>query len=639
MEWSPRMDVFQRLQDLDADIFMLKELNNESQGMVTTALVSMPWTLADRPCLPLGVLKSYLARHSVPVNAYHLHLSVAHKLGRADYDRIAMNWGLSEGLYSCLYAPEESERILRALNMSDSITRAFLQKLEQVTLSCLNEMDFLSCKLIGFSVAHLQLMASLFAARYIKKNCPDITIVFGGRGVVGSMGKNLLEACGDVDMIVNGEGENALLGLCNVSNLSDEVSLSRVPNLIFRASDGNLKETLRDEGVVPGDIAAPDYDDFYFMASRLGIPAAKTVLPIEASRGCSWEYRRGENRPAPCVFCGLNSSWSNYREKSVDRVLAEIRSGVERYQSADISFVDSCLPESYRDVLLEQLSSADEDITIFCELRPDFQEKTARLLARTGVRKVQIGIEAFSSTLLKRIGKGVRAIDNVYSMKLCMTHNIPFQYNLLTHVPGSTQQEIIETMSTITRLFSFQPPHAIPFFLSRGSWVRSCPQSFGIDPTSLDRKKPEYLPEFLAEKNITEDVSFECIQQTALDAAWERVVQLVDIWSKEYTSVSSRFEHSYPLTYRRAGNFVSICDLREWAQNYITLTGAEMAVFLACENIQEQQDIEKTFDSGMVSDILERFEQLGLVMRDDHSIISLPIRSNRLSMMKSVGGT
>ncbi len=595
----------------------------------------MPWNLADRPNLPLGILKSYLAKHGIAVDVYHLHLTVAHRLGRKLYDRIAMNWCLGEALYSTLYAPSEKESILTSVNANDDTTKDLLSDLERITVACLTEINFSKYHIVGFSVAHLQLMASLYTARHFKSVYPDTTIVFGGRGVIGSMGKNLLNTCSEIDLVVNGEGENTLLGLCNlldISSLSNSERLARIPNLIYRSCDGDLIETAKRTSVDLVDHPAPDYEDFFTEASTLGISTMETVLPIEASRGCSWEHRRNGKQPMACAFCGLNAGWHDYREKPMENVIREIQNGIRQYQVLNVSFVDSCLPESYRDQLLGHLITADEDITLFCELRPDFSEKTARLLARAGTRKVQIGIEGFSTSLLKRIGKGVKAIDNVYRLKLCMTHNIPFQYNLLTHIPGSTKEEIDETMINITRLFSFQPPHAVPFFLSRGSRAKSCPQAFGINPESLDQKTSGYLPSILADKKVTEDVSFECessesITSGPLKEAWDRVVELVEIWSNIYQTVYHRYGNQHPLSFRRTDEFITVTDLREDDRQFITLDSMDMAIFLTCDSIQNIETLEENFDKTLLSDTLHRLEKFGILLREDDQVLSLPVRA------------
>jgi len=66
--------------------------------------------------------------------------------------------------------------------------------------------------------------------------------------------------------------------------------------------------------------------DVFTPASRY---AAADVLwlPYEGSRGCWW----GEKHH--CTFCGINGQGMEFRARSADRVIADLRTLVQRHRS------------------------------------------------------------------------------------------------------------------------------------------------------------------------------------------------------------------------------------------------------------------------------------------------------------------
>src|SRR5262249_27896136 len=145
-------------------------------------------------------------------------------------------------------------------------------------------------------------------------------------------------------------------------------------------------------------------------------------LSLEHSRGCEWEHRTpGELRG--CTFCGLYRNSPNFRRKPISRVADQIRQSVARYRNLNLAFVDAYLPEASRHELIEELNAIPGDITYFSELRCDLSAETvARLALRA--RRVQLGVESFSTALLRRIGKGLSAAQSVYCVRLCQEAKI-----------------------------------------------------------------------------------------------------------------------------------------------------------------------------------------------------------------------
>lgn len=598
------------------------------------ALISPPWHLANRPCLAISVLKGYARRHGIAIDACHMHLAVAARLGWDSYSSIAMHWELSEALYSALVAPEEAAGILErtALRLEATgqdglarfATQAFCAELARITRESIANFNLARYDVAGFSASHLQLMSSLYIARILREQAPGITIVFGGRGVCGEAGRQILARVDQVDVAVDGEGEEALLALAHLCPPFKAQDLRAIPNLWFRSEEGTIERTQRRLIANLEELAPPDCDEYFGSAEGLGIPRAGLALPLEASRGCAWEHRSGDGRLLGCAFCSLNRNWPTYREKPVRRVIEEIREGVERYRVLDLSFADACLPESYRKELLRGLIALGKDLTIFCELRAGFDEETAQLLALACVRKVQIGVESFSTGLLKRLGKGLAAIDNVSAIKLCHEYGVPYQYNLLTHVPGVEAREIEEMLQVLPLLYGFEPPHLVPLYVGRGSRMHRSPEEFGIAAESLDERPCGFLPAFLARAGVADEVPCRAAPPALPDSEWRRVFAAVGAWRE----ARKRAGAHCPLTYRDGGDFVAIEDSRGDPARCFTLEGTARDVFLAAGRLTSLfrlRELCAHLGAQEFTDIVDSLESEGLLLREGSLVLALPV--------------
>jgi ribosomal peptide maturation radical SAM protein 1 len=604
-------------------------------------LLSLPWRLANWPSLALGELKAYLAAGGIPLDAHHLHLAVACKIGIGRYERVALGWELGEALYSALLVPEERDRLLSVVinqletsgehDLASWAESTAIEEVCRATEESLTDIDLSRYWLVGFSVGALQLMASLYVARLLKQRSPNLIIVFGGSGLVGDVGKNLLQCCPDIDMVVDGEGEEALLQLAQLQHSPDEDALNGICNLWFRGTAGEVRKT--SQSVMPNleSVAAPNYSEYFDLTNRLVYPQSCVVLPTEASRGCAWEHRCGSQELSGCTFCGLYRNSPNYREKSLDKIISDIEQVVEQNKVLELSFVDAYLPDSYRNDLLRHLSASSSDVTLFCELRCNLNDETAALLARAGARRVQLGVESFHSGILKRIEKGVRAIDNINSIKLCEEYGIPYQYNLITNIPGVLASEVVEMVESLPMLYGFRPPSIAEFYLDRGSRIFREPQAYGIVPESLDGTPPSFLPSGLAQNRVTQYVSFRCQADRDTEEVWKLVNAQVARWS-EIHALAASLGLASPLSYRDGGNFLTITDCRDGEVELLTLNAMLRGVLLACERVislvrLEERIAELGLTNHDLETVLDELIKHRLIIKEDTRILALPMRS------------
>ena len=90
-------------------------------------------------------------------------------------------------------------------------------------------------QIVGFSMHwHPQAWDTVEAIRAVRRGAPDAFIVLGGF-TASAMHRDILETVPEVDGVIRGDGEDALVALADA--LDQGTPLSNVPNLSFRTED------------------------------------------------------------------------------------------------------------------------------------------------------------------------------------------------------------------------------------------------------------------------------------------------------------------------------------------------------------------------------------------------------------------
>ena len=97
-----------------------------------------------------------------------------------------------------------------------------------------------------------------------------------------------------------------------------------------------------------------------------------------------------------------------------------------------------------------------------------------------GMQTVQIGIEALSSRLLKKLHKGTTVIQNLQIMRNCEALGIENRSNLILQFPGSDARDVAETLNVLEFAKPFYALKAVNFWLGMGSPVWQHPKKYGI---------------------------------------------------------------------------------------------------------------------------------------------------------------
>ena len=207
------------------------------------------------------------------------------------------------------------------------------------------------------------------------------------------------------------------------------------------------------------ELPVPDYGDYFTLLGSF--PPEKTFLPkipMEISRGCWWRKSDPTGKGSGCAFCNLNLQWRGYRAKTAHRVVKEINALVNRHHVLSVSFMDNLLPAAGLTGLFDGIKGLGKDLRLFSEIRAATPRNVLSAMGSAGMREVQVGIEALSTSLLKKLNKGATAMDNMEIMKHCETPGMPdLTGNLILTFPSSDASDVKETLHNLDFAFPLSP--------------------------------------------------------------------------------------------------------------------------------------------------------------------------------------
>jgi radical SAM superfamily enzyme YgiQ (UPF0313 family) len=288
-------------------------------------------------------------------------------------------------------------------------------------------------------------------AREVK---PDVVAVIGGPHVTIALEDSL--RIPHVDYLVTGEGE---------------VTFPRLLQLI-EGGDPPPYRVLRGE---PPDLDAlpfADRDLFLDEWRKWGYDLDSPEVPfvpelpspfatIIAGRGCLYN----------CAFCKPGEDYlfsKRTRRRSVDHVIAELRTLVDRYHIVSFMFHDDCLTEDREWVIefTEKYAAQGFTMPFFCQTRADILVKHEDMVARmaeAGLRGYFIGFESGNDRVLRFIRKGTTVEQNRQAARICRKYGVSVWANYMMGLPTETREEVMDTVQLMKEI---DPDYYSPAFFT-----------------------------------------------------------------------------------------------------------------------------------------------------------------------------
>jgi len=466
-------------------------------------LVSMPWAPFQEPSLGLSILSSVLNGKGIANEIKYFNLLLLKYLKATTYYNLAEIQGVNEFLFSSTFEAKISTDQIQILDKTLSLLLQSNQRIQGISTKaeyfdfllkirneiiphflddCVRQIELNNYSMVGFTCMFDQTIANLALAKLLKKKQPNLLICFGGYALEGDVGLQILKSFDFVDLVSNGDGEPNITDLASYS--INKCNIETIYNISYR-QNGQIKTNLKKKIQIDNS-PDPNYADFFneieSLKTKWKVQISPKVLSVESSRGCWWGQK------SHCVFCGIDEDTLKYRQKSADNVIKMFDRMSSTYPEFTFRLVDYILPHQYFQTVLPKLSDRKEKLKISCEMKSNINYENFQLLSKAGFIQVQPGIESFSTNVLKKMKKGVSAIQNVLTLKLGKKLGFQVDWNLLYGFPNDEVEDYKPFLAIIPSLYHFNAPHSCTNVLvTRFAPLQSRPEDFGIKKTSAHR--------------------------------------------------------------------------------------------------------------------------------------------------------
>lgn len=303
--------------------------------------------------------------------------------------------------------------------------------------------SLLNADIIGISDWFTNHRNAIRLAELAKKRNPSSQVVLGGPNA-SNVANRILSRHPEVDFIVHGDGEMAILGLLKGN------SFYEIPNIWYKNNNGEVEfskqicteldtlDVFDFRHLFKSDLRK--YQNYVYNDCSLGL----TPIPISSIRGCIKAEQRG-----PCIYCSMpQRKVSVMNPELAWRQIQHLNIvyGIRYFFETGDSFAVGDYPERFLkakppglNVLFRNYATPDslnvENIKLFKEL---------------GVVEVFIGVETINSKVLHRANKSydTNVVEKIIHLleQQGIRVFLPFMFGL----PGETYESVRES-STFAR--------------------------------------------------------------------------------------------------------------------------------------------------------------------------------------------
>lgn len=288
-------------------------------------------------------------------------------------------------------------------------------------------------------------------------------------GVFATFAPHLVIKEDAVNMVCVGEGEGALVELCEKMAMGQDYS--DVQNLWVKGDDGKVRKNHQRAILDMDNLPMLDFE--IFEENRIYRPMAGKVyrmIPCETHRGC----------PYTCTYCNSpsqntlreeNNLGRFFRKRSMEKVRDELAYLIKRWNAEYVYFpADTFLAWSSKefDEFVEMYS--EFKLPFWMQTRPEtITEDNVERLKSIGCHRVSLGIEHGNETFRRDIVDRRIKNDMLIKKTNIVGSRIPVTVNNITGFPTETRQLAFDTIRLNRELvvdtmncYTFMPYHGLP---------------------------------------------------------------------------------------------------------------------------------------------------------------------------------
>lgn len=300
-----------------------------------------------------------------------------------------------------------------------------------------------------------------------------------------------------------------------------------------------------------------------------------------------------------------------------------------RYATLDFRSCDNIIDKSFYESLFPALEEGGVDYSLWWQTRTDLKKDEIAALKKGKVTLLQLGVESFSSRILKLMHKGVTALENIRMLKWCKEMGVSASYFILYGFPGEEPRDYDESAALIPLITHLPPPHRMhPIEIHRFSPMFADPKRYGIEEIYLREDTTFIYPgDMLSPDHIYTFFYYSESSKNAYEYTTP-LSEALDCWISAY-----RGPNQPVLKMRIGGDFSLIQDTRNGTEKKIFLDGLQTKILLACDGITTTARACETIlrkcpdlNRGRIEAETKALVEGGLLLREGDRLLALPLR-------------
>ncbi len=289
----------------------------------------------------------------------------------------------------------------------------------------LAEMRKLRPDILGLSLFSFNRAATLELVKKASKEFPAMKIVLGGPHAT-FMAEGILQRYPEVDLIIKGEGENAMLAA-----VRDYKAKRDVPRIVEASRITDIS-SLPPASSYGGPVS--------------GVNAIEQFRYIVTSRGC----------PGSCTFCSSPSFWQRKTVfRSADDIYNEFRELYEKYGIIYFSVRDDNFTMRKQRVMdfCSRIIQSGMKVMWNCQARVDSVDfEMLAEMKSAGLEHIQYGVESGSPAILSGYHKNISVEKIEKAAEATRRAGIYLSIYLMSGMAGETREDCNRTLALIRRI-------------------------------------------------------------------------------------------------------------------------------------------------------------------------------------------
>ncbi|GAB4171897.1 MAG: hypothetical protein Fur005_33640 [Roseiflexaceae bacterium] len=295
---------------------------------------------------------------------------------------------------------------------------------------------------------------ALQISRAAKARFPNLPVIWGGWYASLFPTDTLAEP--SIDLTVQGQGEYTFAEI--VERLASGSDLHGIAGTSIRLHGHPHQNPARVMAQI-NDLPPANYD--LIPVERYFTLKSQRQFDYISSVGCFFR----------CAFCAdpfvYKRRWAGI---DPERMGAEIEQHWRRYRFEELALQDETF-FTYRERALavaEQFLQRGLKLSWTATMRADqgcrMSEEDFALCARSGLRRVMIGVESGSQEMMDWMQKDIKVEQVIESAEKCIRHGIGVIFPFIVGFPGESDESVLATLRMVKRLRSMSPKFETPMF-------------------------------------------------------------------------------------------------------------------------------------------------------------------------------